>query len=420
MPLGHPELTCVSKDFECLVDVSTLSGAFELEAIAYDDQDTKLGSSVLSLTRRDVVNPCEGASSLTSCINDLATAGEAAGFSGVSYLNCDLGHATVNTSAYTGIDARELDGIGMTVPNGVELGVANESRAYTLTGGWASIPRSNPAYGRMEGAVAHYEAGVYPFWPEHRDHGYRDYYMWQAPFYALSQGSSGTEKDEVEHLLHALGAMSSNARAAMRTAGAVGPALSMLLRRGRVETDLDYLLPEPHRTALTNETVRGRIVTLAAAIRQDEIPPIARIESVAEDFSAWGTSMQKALDTVYAVAWAPNALPDPIPGGTFSIDVDLSATVDPSGRELLYFPALLRGDPADVVIERGNPAGTRWTVSGSFPEDRTLNTSGKDRTVTRVTVGFFPHNGMWLGAPVYVSVGGRPAFEAAPNDNNLD
>jgi hypothetical protein len=244
--------------------------------------------------------------------------------------------------------------------------------------------------------------------------------MWQAPFYALSQGSSGTEKDEVEHLLHALGAMSSNARAAMRTAGAVGPALSMLLRRGRVETDLDYLLPEPHRTALTNETVRGRIVTLAAAIRQDEIPPIARIESVAEDFSAWGTSMQKALDTVYAVAWAPNALPDPIPGGTFSIDVDLSATVDPSGRELLYFPALLRGDPADVVIERGNPAGTRWTVSGSFPEDRTLNTSGKDRTVTRVTVGFFPHNGMWLGAPVYVSVGGRPAFEAAPNDNNLD
>jgi hypothetical protein len=103
--------------------------------------------------------------------------------------------------------------------------------------------------------------------------------------------------------------------------------------------------------------------------------------------------------------------------GTFSVEVDLSSSVDVNGRPLMFFPVVLRGEGSVQVARIG--AG-RYQVTGSYPVDEVVFTGGQDRIVSRSTIAFFPHKGMWLGTPAMFSVGGRDADEAAPNANNLD
>ena len=416
--VGQSSIECTTavRKFECLLDVSSLSaGEFTLRAVSLDESGDELGRDDITLTRRSIPDPCAGESGdHIDCVLARADNGESAGFSGVSYLNFDDAHAKVRTDRMEGIDARVLETRKWMVPNGVDLGIANESRAC-VRNGTASIPR---CFGRTPTGL--YENNVFAFWPEHRDHGKRDFYQWQTSSFAMSQGSSGSEKDEVKKLLTALGMIGSNARSTLEQADAVAPALSMLVRRSRVSSDAAYLTRKAHVTALQNKDNGDRLMRLAAALRAGELPPVAKVASMSSNFpSEW--SMRPVLSGPYALGWTPSTSVDSNPpSGTFEVVVDLAASTDPAGNELLFFPALLRGKPADVTIERANADGTQWRIKGPFPTDREIQTGGHKRTVSRITVGFFPHNGKWLGAPANVSVGGQPSGERAPNSNNLD
>ena len=416
--VGQSDVACDATDrtFECLLDVSSLStGEFTLRAVSVDGSDEELGRDEITLERRPIPDPCDGRDGdRIDCVLARTDDGESAGFSGVSYLNFDDAHAKVRTNRMEGIDARVLESRKWMVPSGVDLGIANESRAC-VRDGTASIPR---CFGRTPTGL--YKNNVFAFWPEHRDHGKRDFYQWKTSSYAMSQGSSGSEKDEVKKLLTALGMMSSNARSTLEQADAVAPALSMLVRRSRVASDAAYLTREAHVTALQNKENGDRLMRLAAALRAGELPPVAKVSSTSSNFpNDW--SMRPALSGPYALGWAPTmAVDSDATSGTFDVEIDLASSADPAGNQLLFFPALLRGESSEVTIERVNPEGTKWRIEGPFPTDREIQTGGHKRTVSRITVGFFPHNGTWLGAPAKVSVGGQPSKKRAPNSNNLD
>lgn len=402
--------------FECLLDLSEAdAGPVDLTVSAQDDGGAELSIVTHRVNKREVTTPCTGdGAMLSSCIVERATMGTSAGFEGVSYLNADDAHANVNTSTMTGVDARVLDEPPAMVPMGVRMGVVNESRSWNPTGGWCSMPRCF-AGSRRKRAMDLYAENLFFFWPEHRDHGLRDFYMWQAPFFALSQGSSSSERDEVSKLLRALGVMSPEARDAAEQAKLLGPLMSMLLVRSRVDSDVDYMTAEAFPTALDNLDNAERLLSMAAALRADELAPLATIAAHTADFpSGWGTFGQ-VLDSPYAVGFAPAMDDGPHPE-SFTVEVDLT-TKDANDRRAIYFPVILRGD-ASVRVERTGEDS--WRITGDYPEDRMLMTNGIERTVARTTVAFFPHNGMWMGAPVMVSVGGHPAEETAPNSNNAD
>lgn len=406
--------------FECLLDLSAATpGALTIDVVALDETDTELENTTVSLTRRTVEVPCTGnGTELSACLVARAGAGDAAGFAGITYLNADDAHARVNTSDMEGIDARVLDQPPAMPLDDVRLGIMNESRSWSPTGGWCSMPRCNP-FSRQRAALMHYEANVLYFCPEHRDHGSRDFYQWMAPFFQLSQGSSSSERDEVARALRALAAMPPAARDRAETTRTIAPLVSMLIRRARHASDVAYLAPEAHATALTNsEESLEAIITLASAMRSGELPPVARVSIESATFGSDDWGMTENLNTPYAVGFAPTATPESPPAGEFEIEVSLEPSTDPNERALVYFPVVLRSAGSDTTVEQVAP--DRWIVRGDYPEDTAIMTNGHERTVSRVTVGFFPHNGIWLGAPAYVSVGGRDATEIAPNSNNLD
>lgn len=402
--------------FECLLDVTALpAGPFTIIATSFDAGGAELGSATLDLMHRDLPNPCEGMSGdATDCVLALATAGTAAGFTGMTYINGDDTHARADTSRMTGIDARVMMNPPAAPLDDVAMGIVNESRSCNPTGGWISIPRCG-----LRAPVPLFDANMLSFWPEHRDHGMRDYYQWQAPFFVLSQGSSGTELDEVNKSLLAMAILRPAVRAALAEDGLVAAVIASLLRRSRVGSDLELMTQEGQVVALRDADNLATMLAMAAAIREGELPPIAEVTADATGIpAAWMFGPSQTSD--YAVGWAPFAVPTETPAGRFTVTVDLSGSRDPEDEALSFFPVLLRGDPDDVVITRANEEGTEWSIEGSHPTDRTIATGAHDRIVSRVTVGFFPHDGMWLGAPALVSIGGRPNQEIAPDSNDLD
>lgn len=404
-----PELTC-------LLDLSGAStGAIELALEAFGQLDESLGSSSHRVVRRDAPTPCTGnTDQLTDCVVARAMAGSSAGFTGVTYINADDRHALVNTSRMTGIDARVLSVPPVTVLADVEMGVMNESRAFTPSGGTCALTRCG-WNGRTTGAINHYEADMLFFHPEHRDVGFRDYFQFQGAFAFVSQGSSGSERDEATKALQALGVLDPTARSKAKQEGAIGPLLSLLLVRSRVSSDVAYLTPDAHPTAFNNASNATENLRLAAAVHSSEVPPVAKL-TVSESIpDSWNTF--PGPRSAYAVGFSPSLAPSSAPPGRFSIEVDLSESYDPNDRPLLFFPVVLRGG-SDVTVEYLREGV--YAVSGPFPSDFQMRTGGQDRTVSRFTVGFFPHNGVWLGAPVTVSVGAQPRTELAPGTNELN
>lgn len=414
-PVSGATCSAPAPYFECLLDLtSSAPGPLELALVAFDAGDQELASASLAVTRRSIDSPCTGTvAERNACIVARADVGDSAGFPGVSYLNADNAHANVDTSGMTGIDARILPQPQSTVPDGVEMGVMNESTAWVLDEGRCSLIRCYP-YNRRAYAITHYERNVIFMFPEHRDVGIRDFYQWQASFYIMSQGSSSSEKDEATKALQALGVMTSEARNAAKDASVIGPLLSFLLWRTRVDSVTAYMHADAHPSAMTNVDNGDEILSFAAAMRADEIPPVGALQVTDSTLPAeWG--MVTSLDTDYAVGFTPAVTPTETPSGSFSVSIDLAPSFDINNRELLYFPVVLRGT-ADV----GRDGDGQYTITGEFPVDEEIATGGQTRTVSRVTVAFFPHNGIWLGTPAMVSIGGRASEDAAPDSNNLD
>jgi hypothetical protein len=409
--------TCVARApvFECLLDVSAAPvGPLTLTATSKAADGKTLDTASVQVARREVTVPCSGTPvEITQCIEARATAGTAAGFAGTAYINADNGHTGCERASSTPFGYAEPP---PTLPAGVTLGVMHESTGWTPpSGGICSLTRCNP-FARRFLALQYYEAGVLYFHPEVWDVGTRDYFQWQAPYFVVSQGSSGSECDEVSKTLRAFGAMSSDVRSVVVNQKLGGPLGSFLITRSRQATDVAYLTAEAWPTALADLDNEERIVTLATALRAAELPPVAKLAVAAPSFPAeW--QMVPVLESPYALGYAPGATPPAAPAGNFQLEVDLKSSVDPNARALGFFPVVLRGGP-DVTVERTGT--TTFRVRGAFPVDATVATGGQQRIVSRTTVAFFPHNGVWLGTPAMVSVGARTAEVAAPFDNNLD
>jgi hypothetical protein len=417
---ASPRCTFDAPPFICLIDLTGLpEGAFTLDAVGSAGGSQVAEASVALERRAEPADVCPDTTAPTDCIAALVAASAAAGYAGLSYHCMDDGHAAYDTSAMPGIEVQVNQAAASQDPwhaDPARILVGNQSQAYNFGDGWMSIPR----IGTISYLDSFWLASKLFLWPEHRDHGYADFYAWQTPTLIFSQGSSGTELDEVGKLLHILAAFPGAARAAMHDAGFLMPATVFVHRRARVASDLEYLAPPAHPPAFIDADTARAGIRLANAIVAGETPPIARL--AVEDAAIpqeWADAGFGQLETSpFALTWSSPALPAAPPAGTFSVTVDLSNSADLNDRPLLYFARVVRGDPAHIRVTQLDAA--RFRVESEWPLEVAENVAAQSRTSRRATVAFVAHNGLYPSAPSFLSVFGADPHAHAPDANNLD
>lgn len=346
----------------------------------------------------------------------LAHRGVAAGLDGVLYDNRDRDHSALPPDLFPGLT--HISYAPALREAGLDYGLAGEILFPAVTLGNSSTALTGPVTGRSQPRLAMtapraparafrgYAANHLYIYPEHRDHDAQDLFPANWPYTVTAQGSSGSDQAFLRALLMTLAAFRPDTRARLEDEGLIAPTLQMILRR----TQKGSYSAEAYRTGVAHPTVfdaqnlsPGRMIGLAAAIAPEDIPPLVRLNVVAEDFSpkaGLADLPERLFDTPSAIArvWR---------GPEYERHITLSAarTRDPNGRDLEFFWVLLRGDPDKVRItpaEDGQSAEIALNWHDPLPVRSAL--LGTPRLSSRVDIGVIAWNGAQFSAPAFLSV----------------
>ena len=352
-------------------------------------------------------------------LRDLWRLGRAAGNAGDLYDNRDRGHSALPpdnhpqvTALVYGEAARAAD---------VDYGLndvirfdrptfGNSSTALTTGPLWRSLPRA--ALTRPDGAGPWrlweaYAANQIYVYPSHKDvtPEQGDLIPANTPYMIVSLGSSGSDQPFLEAVAMILASFRPDTKQRLVEEGLLAPTVQFVFRRSQrsVLSRDDYMSGLAHPSAFSPyEIGLARMVSLANAIRPDEIPAEVRIAVLEEDspregIDYFGAGLSERLfDTPAAVArvWRGG-------GYTRRMLVSAEETRDPNGRPLDFRWRLLRGDPARVRIEPV-AGGRRAWIEIDWQEARPIAEESPIATA-RVDIGVFASNGVHDSAPAIVS-----------------
>lgn len=413
---GEADARCVltGPPYRCLVHLDPrASGTATIHAVA-----SAAGVEVERVSidlRKEPEFTEECASDSPSCVRGLVTTGTASGWEGVVYENMDGLHASLDTSGYPGVVRVEnrdaLDGLrpgtrtrdlDTTI---VLLGNASVAQTSPCC---LSVPRRSLDLSQIS---ARFRENKLWWYPEHRDHGYEDFYWFSTVVIGISQGSSGSEMDELRSLMLALGALPPTARAPLEAAGQLWSALQYVSRRTRTAGDAEYLTTGAHPNALADGGNLVSMMQMARAFGEERLPPVARVEVLEDDFAAG----ERRLTTPESVArvWTDTT------AETHRLRVSAASSVDPSERPLTFHWRVLRAaDAVDVTPETADGSVVELTIRRHAEETHELN--GQPRRTSLGVVALFVHNGLYFSPPAFVTSFTQDPYRLAPNDNDLD
>ncbi len=367
-----------------------------------------------------IIDPTDMAPEAT-LLRRMAARGLASGLAAVIYDNRDRGHSVLPPEAFPQMP--HLVYPPELVAQGLDYGLAgpfrfpaitlgNSSTAVTARPEWRSQTRLMMTIpGGPARAADDYAANALYIYPEHADHDAADMYPAAWPYTLTSQGSSHSDKPFLRTVALILAAMRPDTRARLQAEGLVAPTVQMILRRTQVgvRSRADYLSGAAHPSAFHNRALApAAAVALANSLMPDAIPPVVRMNVLAEDFtgrSGLTGQSERLFDTPSAIArlWRG-------PAFTRAITVSAAATTDPNGRPLRFDWVLLRGDPAAVTITPLDDAGSRaritlnWQAARPAPRTFVLPPQAQPPLSTRIDIGVFARNGVHDSAPAFVSV----------------
>ena len=353
-------------------------------------------------------------------LRHLSARGLAAGLAGVIYDNRDRGHSPLSLEAFPqmvhlvyppDLMAKGLDYGLAGVFRFPAITLGNSSTAIISQPEWRSQTRlmmTTP--GGATRAAEDYAANALYIYPEHKDHDAVDMYPAAWPYTLTSQGSSHSDRPFLRTVALILAALRPDTRARLQAEGLVAPTVQMILRRTQagVRSRADYLSGAAHPSAFDRRALApNAAVALANSLPPDAIPPMVRLNVLAEDFTASsGLSGQseRLFDTPAAIArlWRG-------PAFTRTITISAAATTDPNGRTLTFDWVLLRGDPDAVTITPlagGISAriSIDWQAARPAPRGFGLPADAQPPLTARVDIGVFASNGVHDSAPAFVSV----------------
>ena len=349
---------------------------------------------------------CSGYSEICRYLTAKYDQGLAAGNAGDYYLNADDGH----TNLETGIDhpqVTHLPGsvgtVFTTVPDKVIVG--NASLAHTLQPAHVSLTRYN-FFTSQSGADLAYQqyTNNNAFWyPAHHDHLDSDRYPGMMATVSNSQGSSGSEMDEVKKFFWALAAFRPETKELLRTNGLLFPTVQMIFRRVRVTSDGGYLSAKAHPNAFDDSDDALAVAHMANAIIPSDVPPMVQLEVVSDSYDTLqqgecfdADCSQKLYDTPVSISrlWRNRRY-------TQTMTISARKSYDLNDRPLSYHWVVIRGEPDHVRIQPQNPDKSAVVVDIDYHSETAIK--GSQRTTNLVVVGAFVHNGAYFSAPAFVT-----------------
>ncbi|OVE76828.1 hypothetical protein BVX98_04620, partial [bacterium F11] len=319
-------------------------------------------------------------------------------------------------------------------PNKVIVGNASvHYGVHALDGTLVSVVRGG-AMRSQEGADTFYNHYInnHAFWyPEAQDHDLIDRFHAMTPTVNVSQGSSGSEEDEVDRWFQALDAFDSATKIRLKETKLLMPTIQMISRRVRVNSDEEYLSHLAHPSAFDgtyynspntpqNETAEAiRLTTatreMAGEMTANTIPPMIQLKVIEENFGGH-VGVDFFIDqSTYTDVIPEKAYTTPVSisriwrGREYTKRMVVSAedSYDANGRTLTeYRWVVLRGDENHVRITPLNPEHTRVAIEIDYHTTAPIPDSfsgGTPRISNMVVIGIFVHNGVYYSAPAFIT-----------------
>jgi hypothetical protein len=324
------------------------------------------------------------------------------------YDNCDDNHAQMSIVEHPGLTYMSTTkGIQDTVIPG-KIVFGNASLAVTSGDYWASMNRYYHlrSSGGMSRAYNLYINNNAYWYPEHRDHDDVDYYFTQSATLNNSQGSSGSEIDEMHKWFYTLNAFNAATKSILTNQKLIIPTMQMLARRSRVASDAEYLTGGAHPNVFDNASNQGDMIAMATAMTASEIPPMVKIEVLEEDYDNTNNGID-FFEPNYILKENMYETPVSItrvfhgPQYTKRVVVSAESSYDANSLPLTYHWAVLRGNPSHVRINPLNGSGSQVEIEIDYHEETTI--PGSATLTNLVSVGAFVHNGHYYSAPAFIT-----------------
>jgi hypothetical protein len=339
---------------------------------------------------------------LVTCLGELLDEGLVAGNVGDSYDNRDGDHTNLNTSNHPDVTYLHLgygySGLGTAPENQDQMAplVGNASLCVDAGAGWCEgMVRFMLRSGASPTFYDLYTGSNFYWFPEHHDHDGEDLAYYMVPFTNSSQGSSGSEMDEVSKWFYSLAALTPDTKTALAESGLLMPAIQMVFRRTRVASDSEYASPLAHANAFEDASNAHEMVRMVNLIEPGNLPPMVQLQVVDE---TW-TLPEREITTPVAIArhWEGDTDTPRV------IAVSAADSYDASDLPLSYHWVIVRG--SEDVIQL-TPLDERWTeveIEFSWHAEETITIGSEDRVSTLAVVAVFVHNDYYYSAPAFVS-----------------
>jgi hypothetical protein len=352
--------------------------------------------------------------------------GTAAGNYGDLYDNHDTDHSNMDYASFPQLTRVEFDDAAKKL--GLHHGFQSQFFFNAPTIGNSSTALTNGPFWRCQVRFAvtqprgidllalQYANNMLYFYPEHRDHdpghngtegGYGDVLPVNAPYWLLSQGSSGSDRPFMHAVALMLAALPPEVKTELVKQRTLMPTIQMLFRANykRVITKQDYLTGKAHPTAFeASELDLPRLVQAAHALTLGKLPPQVQIKVLEEDEPVPGIDYPD-LAPRERLADTPSAIARVIKAAQYERRFVISAegSVDPQQEPLKYHCVVLRGDPALIQIKPLNDAGSRVEVRVKYHTRRPIEPGSKMES-NRVDIGFFTQNSAHYSPPAFLSL----------------
>ena len=243
-----------------------------------------------------------------------------------------------------------------------------------------------------------WQAGVLQFFPEYRDYDDVDWFKVNQPYVFTTQGSSGSELNEVERCRRILLALRPEVRQWLIDNKRVGDVVSYLMRSNQYS---GYLDPLCHRVVIDGRNEMPSDIDLAESITLETIPPLLKIKVISDSLEG-ETPSQKfgacPLRTDEAVGLIRTTSAQ-----VRTIVVELEAD-----RPCQFHWVKCQGESSIVY---NNPDKTRATIT--IPIQGNFDVLKPDSSVivsNRVEVIAVAHDGTHYSSPVFVTEYFPPAI----------
>ncbi len=347
-------------------------------------------------------------------------AGRAAGNGGDLYDNRDDGHSQLKAADFPGLTrvvygseprsaaTRPHYGAGMFLYNLPTLG--NSSTALTQGPFWRSQARMlivNPL--RVTGLFNQYLANHIYFYPAHQDFqaANGDVFPFNAPYYIVSKGSSGSDQPFLRAIAATLAAFTPETKQALVQNRLVAPTLQMILRATqRPVTNSDaYFTGTAHPSVFASQNLdEEAMVRLANGMTSNTIPPLVTLRILREAQAIAGYEFFDAFPSA-ALYDSPSCIARVFRSTAWSntLSVAANGTALPGATNLTWRWAVLQGDPAKVTIRPLVPSGQAVEISVAYHEPGFPGAADPAVRASRVDIGAFAHNGTHPSAPAILS-----------------